>query len=447
MPLSLTRRGQYWYLRGTVRGPRKTRVRVFESTGQVERALAEQVRQARETQLVEELIYGKRAVISFRQCAESYLKKEPRSQSTIDYIDRLVAAIGHKHLGVINRELADEQCEKLLKKGAGTATKRRGIFTPLSAVLMHGYERQWCNPPNFGELPALPDPETPWLTPDQVLALIAAAAPHIKPLITFLVCTGARMSEALDLEWRDVDLPAAKVVLRKTKGKRGRKKDRPAALPTAAVVALSSIPPQYVVMVEPGTGGRQILKDFPSLEAAHDAMRHEAYIGEWTRMWVDRAHVGKVFRRDDGEPYADRQRLSGDQIGTAWRGACQRAGLPGEEVTVVRKHVMKWHRRDGTTGELRSQGPTAVFKPKFTPHDLRHTWASYFYLISKDPILLRDEGGWSSVKLVERYAHLMPSALTGEIAKVWGAHHPKLGALPVTNPVQSGEGAAETASA
>ncbi len=203
---------------------------------------------------------------------------------------------------------------------------------PLAAILNHANRRGWCERPRF-ELPKLPTGKTRWLTPTEVLALVTHAAPHLQPLLQFVVCTGARMGEVLDLDWADVDLPAAKVVFRMTKNSA----PRAASLPTAAVLALARLP----------------------------------------------VREGSVFRRDDGEPYADRFREGGGQIKKGWQGACKRAGIA-----------------------------------KATPHDLRHTWASWFYAVSKDPLLLKDEGGWKSLDMVERYAHLMPSDLVPGIARV-----------------------------
>ena len=105
--------------------------------------------------------------------------------------------------------------------------------------------------------------------------------------------------------------------------------------------------------------------------------------------------TGAVFRTDDGSPYADTGRQFGGQIKTGFRSALMRAQL--REVT---------------------------------PHDLRHTWATWFYALTKDPLLLKAEGGWATLAMVERYAHLMPSGLAGEIRSVWGASHPRIGALP-----------------
>ena len=196
------------------------------------------------------------------------------------------------------------------------------------------------------------------------------------------------LSEALYLDWSDVDLPAAVAVFRDTKNSR----DRAAALPPLAVVTLANLP----------------------------------YDDEGLR-----TRSGPVFRRDDGEPYVDRQGLEGGQIKTAFAGACRRAGLIAWE--------QDGDERASPTRAIAAGPFTPVrWRATATPHDLRHTWATWFYAITKDTLLLKAEGGWLESRMVERYAHLMPSELVPEVATIWGASHPRIGALrrAVSNSVQ-----------
>jgi integrase len=86
--------------------------------------------------------------------------------------------------------------------------------------------------------------------------------------------------------------------------------------------------------------------------------------------------TGVVFLTDEGEPYKDTERRYGGQIKRAWRTAKKNAGL-------------------------------ADPKRELTPHTCRHTWASYHYAVRKDLLLLQLDGGWSELKLVARYAHIM----------------------------------------
>lgn len=197
--------------------------------------------------------------------------------------------------------------------------------------------------------------------------MMEVAEPHLKPLLRFLFCTGARLAEAIDLDWRDVHLSDSLVMLRDTKNG----KDRAARMPTAAVTEMANLP----------------------------------------------KHEGPVFLRDDGEPYWDRNRTQGGQIKTAWLTACRRAGFATAVLDADGEH------RKDKRGRLR-------YRPNFTPHDTRHSWASWLYALTKDPLMVRDEGGWSSLDMVERYAHRLQGDLIPDVSLVWGASHPRVGRLP-----------------
>ncbi|MEX6177541.1 tyrosine-type recombinase/integrase [Providencia hangzhouensis] len=48
----------------------------------------------------------------------------------------------------------------------------------------------------------------------------------------------------------------------------------------------------------------------------------------------------------------------------------------------------------------------------FRFHDLRHTWASWLIQSGVPLSVLQEMGGWESVDMVRRYAHLAPNHLT-----------------------------------
>jgi len=64
----------------------------------------------------------------------------------------------------------------------------------------------------------------------------------------------------------------------------------------------------------------------------------------------------------------------------------------------------------------------AGLDPELTPHDLRHTFASWHYALNRDLLALKVGGGWSSVALVERYAHLLPAGQEDAIWQFLGWH-------------------------
>jgi len=92
----------------------------------------------------------------------------------------------------------------------------RFLIEPLTAVLNYAAEQGWRDVPHFRH-PKFNDKRKRWATEDEVNRLINLTAPHIRPLILFLVLEGCRQREALSLDWVDVWLDRAWAVLRNTK--------------------------------------------------------------------------------------------------------------------------------------------------------------------------------------------------------------------------------------
>lgn len=334
MPLKIVRRKDTGALTiiGTVKLPDGSRQRIRARAQSDELRIAREEAAALEARLLRDAWHGKRrGVRSVGEAVIAYLQSEPRSVGTKRRLHRILRAIGDVPLGAINQETVI--CARQAMQITTPATIRRGIITPLRAVMLHANRLGWCDAPHF-EIPREPTGRTRYLLPSEAERLIEAAAPHLKPLLTFLLCTGARMAEALELEWRDLDLFGKRAIFWKTKGGRRR---------------VATIPKRLALCLAPNAMG------------------------------------GAVFRTNAGLPYADRAREGGGQIKTAWKAALRRAQLPSE----------------------------------ITPHDLRHTWASWHYAVHRDLLALKVEGGWSSVALVERYAHLMPAGYEAEIRAFW----------------------------
>ena len=199
------------------------------------------------------------------------------------------------------------------------------------------------------ETPRVAKPTKAALRPSEVAKLIRAAAPHLRPLLAFAIGTGARPAEYLDLDWTDVDLDAGRVRL-SLKGREGQRKTRHFDMPPVAVAALESL-------------------------------EHR---------------TGPVFQPRSGSRYRDTKRLTGGQFKVGWGGACRRAGLPGEVRTY--RHT---DRKLGLDYER--------YSPEHTPYVLRHSWASWHYVIHKDLKLLQAEGGWESQEMLNTYVHLLPT--------------------------------------
>jgi integrase len=91
---------------------------------------------------------------------------------------------------------------------------------------------------------------------------------------------------------------------------------------------------------------------------------------------------GKVFLRPDKQPYTPKKD-GGGQIKNAFKGAYRRAGIEN-----------------------------------FHPHDCRHTWATWHYAANRDTAALMALGGWRTVSMVLRYAHVNVSNLAPGVMKL-----------------------------
>lgn len=360
MPLRVTRRAgtTLWHITGTVRGHR-----VRQSAGTADKRLAAEAAAALEARLYRAAVHGTRPEVSWEAACASYLDAHPPRPTQAAALLRITSVLGRASLAEIDQSTVDVLCAQVCRDDAAAATKLRQVIGPMRAVMMHAARRGWCDAPLF-EAPAgaTGARRTRWLAPDEFRRLVDAAAPHLRPLLVFLVCTGARLGEGLALDWRAVDLRHGRVVLPETKG---GERDRPVDLVPAAIAALATLPHREGRVFRP-----------PAI----------------TR--------GKVVVRQP-EAYRDTEGTGGGQIATAWNAACRRAGL----------------QRD--SGRRDPEG-RPVLVADATPHSLRHTWASWRYCLHHDPFRLREEGGWSSVSLVERYAKLVPAGLLPEVLAVWG---------------------------
>jgi integrase len=328
MPLKLIPPGRHgspnFYIRGTVRG-----VTVDETTGTDDRKRAEEIRIRRESEILDRRIHGIRKTATFLEASVMYLEAGGSSR----YVDTVARHFGTTPLDQIDQLAIEKAAFKLYPK-AGPATRNRQVFTPVSAVLHFAAKRKLCDRPII-ERPEMPKGRVRWLTLDEANRLISKCSPHLKPLITFLLYTGARLSEALYLDWKDVDLNRAHVSFLDTK----TGDDRGVSLHPGLVVTLANI-------------------------------KHRE---------------GTVFRRPDGKPYEVKDD-GGGQIKTAFNGACRRAGITN-----------------------------------FTPHDCRHTWATWHYAQNRDLIALMKLGGWKSERMVLRYAHVNVDNLSASQAALpWG---------------------------
>jgi integrase len=320
MPLKLIRRPgrPHWYMHGTIRG-----VSIRESTGVTEQKAAEAIRARREWEIIQRSVFGAEATATFIGAAVSYL--EAGGERT--YLKPIIARIGSMLLAKIDQAVIEKTARALYPE-ASPSTLNRQAYTPIAAVLNHAAKRGLCAR-RIIERPAQPKGRIRWLTFEEAERLLDACSTHLRPLVVFLLGTGARLSEALYLDWRELDLVAAHVTFLDTKN------GEPRGVPLHS----------------------RLVNELHTLRHRH----------------------GRVFRTNAGLPYAEKE-SGGGQIKTAFRGACRRAGIAD-----------------------------------FSPHDCRHTWATWHYAANRDLVALMRLGGWKSERMVLRYAHVNVSQLVPSI--------------------------------
>lgn len=224
------RRGRIWYVRGSVRGQV-----VFESAGTADEQRAEAYRVKREGEIWDGRVLGKRASVKFADALIAYKTgREIGRQDTANLL-RLLDWFGRWRLANINQDALDAFVAKHFPKAKPSTISRHAI-APLCAVLTVAAKRGWCERPRF-ERPKLPPGRVRWITHDEADRLLHHAAPHLKPLLMFLLNTGARMGEAIALDWRNVDLKRRHVAFLDTKN--GTSRGVP--LNDSAFVALANL--------------------------------------------------------------------------------------------------------------------------------------------------------------------------------------------------------------
>lgn len=153
---------------------------------------------------------------TFHDAAESYLEHGGEAR----YMNRVAGYFGDTDIREIFPFDVRHMAETLYPDASG-ATRNRCAVTPARAVLLHAYERGWRDLIRIRRFkedrPARREPASiTWM-----FAFLRQCdrdnLGHLAALVMFMAQTGARVSEAVRLEWADVDLTSRTAVLTRTK--------------------------------------------------------------------------------------------------------------------------------------------------------------------------------------------------------------------------------------
>jgi integrase len=226
MPITLYKRGKIYHYRGTVAGRR-----LRGSTGTSKKATAERFISDLEDKQWKGHFDGPGAVLTFAQAAIIYrnAQKSPRFLESVEnyWRDKLVSEIKSGHV---------QRAAITLYPKASAATRNRQAIVPTQAVINYAADMELCAHLKVKRFHVVKKKKTP-ATWEWVKAFMANANPHLGALCCFMFLTGARVGEAVNVMWGDVDLSGAKALIRQTKVG----SERIAHLPAELVVALANI--------------------------------------------------------------------------------------------------------------------------------------------------------------------------------------------------------------
>ena len=324
--LALTRRqpGGPFYIRGTLAG-----CNIYESTRTSNKRAAEAIRQRREKEIIERAALGPVASVTFAEAASEYMQSGGEGR----YLVKILHHFGPRMLLSAVNMAQINRAAVAIYPTAQDATINRQLITPIRAVIRHaagGIRTRRVD-----------DARTRWLTPAEAARLVDCAHPRVRPLILFLIGTGARPAEALQLTRRDLHLDAAQAFLAAPTGRQSK----------SGAPRMVALPP-------------------PTLAALRAA---------------DLPEFGPIFRTPKGAPYVIRAH-GGGQIQSAFTTARDAAGLGADVIPYTCRHTWAtWFQAaTGDLAALQDQGGWASprmaqryrhLAPATLPRDLAaHGW-------------------------------------------------------------------------
>jgi integrase len=155
----------------------------------------------------------------FSEAAESYIQHGGSER----YLDPIITHFVDKPLRSIYPFDLKQMALKLYPDHKNSTLNRQAI-TPARAVIMHGYERGWCDLIRVKRFKEDESREVKPATPIWLHSFCRQCEKdklnHLAALVLFMAHTGARISEAISLTWDEVDLGSRTALLLKTKTER-----------------------------------------------------------------------------------------------------------------------------------------------------------------------------------------------------------------------------------
>lgn len=230
MPLKIYRRpgSLVWQYRGTLAGRR-----LRGSTGASDKETAQRIASAVEDKFWKRGLDGKEKGLTWPKAVALYVG----AGKYTPYLARLTTYWKDARVADINGGAIRQAAIELYPK-AKNSSRNTQVVTPTLAVINHCAELQLCQPLRMKRLKIDTKIKKP-VTLEWINAFRAQAdRDDIGALALFLFGTGARIREALNVRWEDIDLRNRRVLIRQTK----LGNERQAHLPGDLLVVLANLP-------------------------------------------------------------------------------------------------------------------------------------------------------------------------------------------------------------
>lgn len=227
------KRSPYYLIRGTVAG-----VRIFESTGTVDRGEAEAYRVKREREIFKSAGLDERPPATAADAMSAYIASGGEKRFVLPLLDyfkeRPLSEIGQAEI---------DQAAQALYPGRKPSTLVRQLYGPMIAILHHAVETEMPGAvARRIKMPKVKSPAPQWASEDHLERLLAACGPRLRAWVLVSTYTGLRASEMLRQRPADYRKRHGWVLIGKTKN------GEPAFVPVApeALEAIEAIMPDGI---------------------------------------------------------------------------------------------------------------------------------------------------------------------------------------------------------
>lgn len=214
------------------------------------------------------------------------------------FLPPLIAHFKDTPINKITQAMIDEAALQLYPRHT-PATRNRDVYTPISAIMRRAGHVMVLRRPKGAQ----GTPRTAWLKPEEAKRLLrscASVGPRFGALCQFLLYTGCRLSEGLELQWSDLHLEENFAHVRHTKNG----EPRAVHLPPGVAAIIRSLPNRRGRVFGLHKGGRlYALLETASLRARVDIPDRVAFhifrhtYGAWMRRYAGMDTTGLVATR------------------------------------------------------------------------------------------------------------------------------------------------------